>query len=268
MLKENQKKELIENGIIKIENFLTDIELKKLTQIVKYYSAPKSSPNSYWPTKFHQIILKILKLDFLRFKHSLEILNFEKEKKLIDYAKLAFNGKKTYLNYVDAYLSKKSKKNIIPWHTDQAYHGHENPQKYVDPNSYFIKVFIYLTDVTSKNGCMSYIPGSHKVGYAIRKGIYEGKIKYKPYWNLRDSRDLVLKNKEYFKNFFQDQFFIVQNFLDKSEFINKDDDTVQFDNNVKAGGALIFDEGGSHRGSSPTQGDRMVLRYMYSTFNN
>ena len=67
---------------------------------------------------------------------------------------------------------------------------------------------------------MSYIPGSHKVGYAIRKGIYEGKIKYKPYWNLRDSRDLVLKNKEYFKNFFQDQFFIVQNFLDKSEFIN------------------------------------------------
>ena len=31
---------------------------------------------------------------------------------------------------------------------------------------------------------MSYVPGSHKFGHAIRKAIYE-KIPYQPYWHLK-----------------------------------------------------------------------------------
>ena len=64
-----------------------------------------------------------------------------------------------------------------------------------------------MTDVSSKNGCMSYIPGSHKIGFAIRKGIFEKKIEYQPYWNLIDLRNLVKKNKKYLSNFFGENFF-------------------------------------------------------------
>ena len=32
----------------------------------------------------------------------------------------------------------------------------------------------------------------------------------------------------------------------------------------KAGSAIIFDEGGIHKGSRPQLNDRMVLRYLYS----
>lgn len=172
------------------------------------------------------------------------------------------------MNHVDAYVSKKSKSNIIPWHTDQAYHGNLNPKNYVNCEKFFIKIFIYLTDVNTKNGCMSYIPGSHKIGFAIRKGIFEKKIKYKPYWHLKDLRNLVIENKSYFSDLFKEKYYLVQEFLQKSEFIIKNEDTHLYDYSIKAGGALIFDEGGSHRGSSPTLDDRIVLRYLFSKYKN
>ena len=114
-------------------------------------------------------------MDFIKFKFSLKILNFEKNKKLKNIAD-NFYGSKSYLRFIDAYYSPVSNKNIIDWHTDQAYHGDKNPEKYVNPDHYFLKIFIYLTDVNPLNGCMSYIPGSHKIGYAIRKGILEKKF--------------------------------------------------------------------------------------------
>lgn len=267
MLSKKQIKELKDNGCIKIDNFLNSGELFYLKNIIEYYSAPKSSRNSYWPTKKYQLFLKLLKFDFLKIKHSLNLLKFEKNKGLKNYAELALETK-CYLNFIDAYVSKKSSLNIIPWHTDQAYDGESKPKEFVNPNKYFIKVFIYLTDVSSKNGCMSYIPGSHKIGFAVRKGIYNKEIKYKPYWNLKDMRKIVIENKNYLIKFFDNQDYYVNKFLEKTNFIESENDTEEFDHNVKAGGALIFDEGGSHRGSSPTQNDRMVLRYMYSAFKN
>ena len=123
MLNNYQNKKLKEDGILKIENFLSKEEIHNLKKIIHYYSASKSSKNSYWPTNNYLLMLKLLKLDFRRFKHSLKILKFEKEKNLKQYAQVALDSKKVFLNYIDAYVSKKSKQNIIPWHTDQAYHG-------------------------------------------------------------------------------------------------------------------------------------------------
>ena len=65
------------DGIIRLENFLNKEELSDLQKIVKFYSAPKSSKNSYWPTNSKLLLYKILKLDFVKFKFSLKILNFE-----------------------------------------------------------------------------------------------------------------------------------------------------------------------------------------------
>ena len=55
--------------------------------------------------------------------------------------------------------------------------------KFNIPKKFFLKFFIYLTDVTRNNGCMSYIPESHKIGFEIRKAIYEKKINYQSYWS-------------------------------------------------------------------------------------
>ena len=131
----------------------------------------------------------------------------KKEKNLKQFAQAAFNNKKVFLNFIDAYVSKKNKQNIIPWHTDQAYHGNLSPKNFVNHEKFFLKIFIYLTDVSSKNGCMSYIPGSHKIGFAIRKGIFEKKIEYQPYWNLIDLRNLVKKIKNIYLIFLVKIFF-------------------------------------------------------------
>ena len=49
---------------------------------------------------------------------------------------------------------------------------------------------------------MSYIPFSHKVGYAIRKGIFE-KNKIQPYFTLQEFRDFIKHKDNY--NYIKDQ---------------------------------------------------------------
>ena len=79
MLNDFQNKKLKEEGIIKIENFLSESEILNFKKIISYYSAKKNSKNSFWPTNNYLLMLKLLKLDFKRFKDSLKILKFEKK---------------------------------------------------------------------------------------------------------------------------------------------------------------------------------------------
>ena len=74
--------EIEKKGIIKIDNFLDINEIKKISKIIKYYSAPKNTPESYFPTNFKAMGLKILNLNFIKFFHSLEILKISKKKKI------------------------------------------------------------------------------------------------------------------------------------------------------------------------------------------
>ena len=75
--------EIKDNGIIKIDNFLNYEEILKIKKIVKYYSAPKNTPESYFPTNFNNLLVKILKLNFVKFFHSIEILKLSRKKNLI-----------------------------------------------------------------------------------------------------------------------------------------------------------------------------------------
>ena len=257
--------EINKNGIVKIPSFLNSEELHKLSNIIKKYSAPKGHKNSYFSTNLRLLFYKFLKLDFTKLLESLYILKLAKNKNLNHFSNEIFK-EKSYLKYIDAYYTKISNQDILPWHTDQAYRGAEKlSDGFVNPDKYFLKIFIYLTDVGPNNGCMNYVPKSHKVGYAIRKGIFEGKIEYQPYWSLKDFRSLILNknNKEYFKNYFGEENLISE-FLENTKFIESDSSSHNFDYKMKAGDAIIFNEGGVHRGSKNLYTDRMVLRYLYS----
>ena len=248
--------DLKKNGIIKINNFLNEEEKEKIKKILLYYSAPKSHEDTFFSVNIKSFLYRILKLDFIKLKESIFLLNIAKKKKMNLIADEIF-GKKSCLRFVDGYFSKKSEDDVIPWHVDQAYHGHEkNNSNFVNPDHYFLKFFIYLTDVKSNNGCTSYIPKSHKIAYAIRKGIFEKQIEYQPYWSLSDFRKIISskKNLHFLKSYLNDENLI-------SDFLEKTND---FDFEMPAGGAIIFDEGGVHRGSRTQSGNRIVLRYLYS----
>ena len=201
--------------------------------------------------------------------HDIKILKLARTKKLKLIADEIF-GKKSYLNFIDGYYSPISDKPVLPWHTDQAYHGAEKKTKgFVNPDHLYLKIFIYLTDVNTNNGCMSYIPFSHKVGYAIRKGIFEKKIKYKPYFTLKEFRDFIKHedNNSYIKDQIQNDD-LIDKLLLKTEFIESGKDSNEFDYKMSAGDAIIFDEGGVHKGSKTLYSERMVLRYLYSIKQN
>ena len=253
--------EIKNKGIVRINNFLDPHETKRISNLIKYYSVPKDHPESYFPTHIGTLSLKILKLNFTKFFHSLQIWQLEREKRLRDLANNFFE-KKTKLSCIDAYYSKISTREILPWHTDQAYSGKVNVKNFNNPNNYFLKIFIYLSDVGPNNGCMSYVPESHKIGYAIRKAIYENKIKYQPYWSLEDFKKIIKDNQSYFNNYFNDKN-LLKNFMTKTNDLEIDKSENNFSYEAGAGTAIIFDEGGVYRGSKPQLNDRMVLRYLY-----
>ena len=164
--------------------------------------------------------------------------------------------------------SKKSTNKVIDWHVDQAYSGKLNPTRILDPDHTVIKFFVYLTDVGPDNGSLGYIPGSNKILYYLKLGIFNKDIKYKPYWRLEDLRNLIQEND--YKNYLEakiDKRF-VSNFLEQSHFITTDfQDTKKYDYELKKGDALIFDEAGVHRGAAPEKNDRLVLRFVYKDIN-
>jgi hypothetical protein len=254
--------EIEKKGIVKIDNFFDVNEIRETSNIIKYYSAPKNTPNSYFPTNFKTIGLKILKLNFIKFFHSLKILQISKKKKLGNISDEFFK-KKSELRFIDAYYSKISNDNVLPWHTDQAYSGKKDVTKFNHPDSFYLKIFIYLTDVSPDNGCMSYIPETHKIGYTIRRGIYNGDIQYRPYWALKDFKKIIIENENYFRKYFENTK-ILDNFFEKTKNLDQEVNSKNFGYSAKAGSAIIFDEGGIHKGSKPSLNDRMVLRYLYS----
>ena len=63
---------------------------------------------------------------------------------------------------------------------------------------------------------MSYVPGSHKIGYAIRKGIFNNQISYQPYWSLKNFKKIIEDNNSYFENYFRDKN-ILSDFNEKTK---------------------------------------------------
>ena len=163
---------------------------------------------------------------------------------------------------IDGYVSK-SNMNIVDWHCDQPYYEENYIQTHDKRN---LKFFIYLTDVDTDNACLAYIPKSHKIVYLVKKMIFEKKIEQYPFKNLKECRDFILKPsnlKMILKENQNDEE--IYKFLDMTSFCEKKEDTNEFDYNMKAGDAIIFDENGFHRGSKPKKTDRAVIRYHYGS---
>ena len=257
--------QLDNKGIIKLKGFLNSAETNEVKNILSFYSVPKGHHKSYYSVKFHQFILKLIKFDFKKLKHDLIIFNLAKKKNLNIIANRAFK-KKSYLTNIDGYHAPISNEDVLPWHTDQAYQGDEkNYEGYVNPDHAHLKIFIYLTEVGPNNGSMSYIPYSHKIGYAIRKGIFEKTLDYKPYYTLNEFRNFLFikKNRDYIDKFLNDSV-LVQKFLEKTKFAEENKESEEFDYNLCPGDAVIFNEGGIHKGSKTLINERLVLRYFYT----
>lgn len=264
--------ELRKNGIIKIPNFLDTYNLEKFKNFILKEKPCKGSSNSYISKSYKELMYKLLKLDLVKFQNHYSFFKFAIKMKLQNFSQTYF-GKKSYLSMIDSYYNDQKKfddKSIIPWHTDMAHGGQTDMNKikeFPNPLDVSLKFFIYLSDVYKDNGCMSYIPSSHRITFQIRKGIHENKIDYSPYCNLSEIKSFLKIKKNY--------NYVAQN-LDNGDdldiFLNKIqnlDDLKSFDDydyEMKAGDAIIFDEGIVHRGSRLLHSDRVVLRYIYRPY--
>ena len=156
------------------------------------------------------------------------------------------------------------KKDILPWHSDQAYGGNKNVEVIKSPNIFYLKFFFYLTNVGPNNGCTSYIPCSHKITYAVRSCIFEKKVNYEPFWSLDDLVKFI-KKKENYKHILEklSSEEELNNFFKKADLISTNPEKSFFDFEASPGDLLIFNDSGVHRGSMPSLNTRIALRYLY-----
>jgi hypothetical protein len=260
-----QVKKLKEEGIIKINSFLSSEETKNTLNIINPFIRSKGDSTSHFSVNFKQNLLKVIKLEFKKVLASFNLNKIAKIKKMNDFANMAFE-KESYLTMIDCYSSPISEQEVLPWHIDQAYRNRVsiNDHEIFHPDSCSIKFFIYLTNVGSNNGCTSYIPGTHNITHALRVGLKEKKIKYAPHWSLQDLRKFIQhkNNFPFFIKYFGNNDPINE-FLEKTSFIDKNPETTEFDFNMNPGDAIIFNEGGVHKGSKTLYNERKVLRYHY-----
>ena len=270
------KKDIIDklkiDGIYKIDKLLNDNDFSKLEKILNKY---KSDSYSLVGTKFNnydsfiyrsrgRFLFKQLKqLKIKKFFEKFKIIKIAKKLKFNENAEGFFNDKSKLTN-IDVYYSKKSNKKILDWHTDQSYSGRPDVENFEDPKHSALKFFLYMTPVKANNGCLGYISNSAKFTNHLKKQIFERKIKYKPFWSLKDFRKIISDEK--YRLLLNAKFnsSTVEDFLNKTNFVETEPyDTSEFDYELNKNGALIFDESGIHRASKLSLSDRLALRFTY-----
>lgn len=250
-------------GIAVKEDWLELKDLEKINSLINSSEPIKGSESSIYAANFKTFVKKFFKLRFSEIYKSFYFLDLSKRLKLNKIANEILKCH-TKLLRIDLFWSPKSDNPVIQWHVDNAYSGRKNIKKFNSPDHNAIKFIFYLTNVSSNNGCLSYIPFSHKLAYIIKQGIYEGDIEYQTYWTLYDFRQIILKesNYNYIKKRIDEK--IIKDFLNTSKnILNGNIDENLFDYEIKKGGAVIFDEAGVHKGSKTELNDRMVLRFFY-----
>ncbi|MDC0426906.1 phytanoyl-CoA dioxygenase family protein [Pelagibacteraceae bacterium] len=254
---------LSNDGFLLKKNLINSQQIDKIKKIITSNPEGKGTLESVYSVTFNSFLIKLLKIDFKKIFNSLYFLKIQNQLKLNSIASDFFNHK-SKLVQIDGYHNHKQETEILPWHCDQSYTGAKIVNKLSPPENFNIKFMIYLTNVGPNNGCTSYIPGSHKVVYALRSCLYKKKIEYKPYWSISDFVKLIKDKKNYSliidelksKELFND-------FLDKAETLILLNNSSKFDFEALAGDVLIFNELGFHKGSRPTKNDRVVLRYLF-----
>ena len=256
-------KNLKNEGFIIKRNILNEEEVNRIKKIILKNKVGKGWCETYYPANTKQLAIKLLKFDIERFLSAIFFLGIKKKLELDNSASILF-GEPAKLLMIDGYHNPISDNDILPWHSDQAYSGKLNVEKINSPDLFYLKFFFYLTDVGPNNGCTSYIPGSHKITYAVRSCLFEKKIKYQPFWSIKDLVNIIVKKENYneIKQKLSSENELT-NFLNNAEICISNNLSSDFDFYAGPGDVLIFNEGGVHRGSNPTKNDRIVLRYLY-----
>ena len=250
-------------GLARKENWLDYEDQEKISRIISSIKPKKDSNKSWLSVSLRSHLIKLFKLDFKSLSRSFYLLNLAKKYKLQEIADDIFNHRSKLIG-IDFYYNVKSTDPVLDWHCDTAYSGQLNVKNFIHPDDYSIKFFFYLTNVSSDNGCLSYIPNSNRITHALKKGIYEKKLEYTPYWSLEDYKKTILieKNFNYIKDLLGEN--LLNEFIKKISFILENNKNIRiYDNEIKKGGAVVFDETGIHRGSKTSLNDRMALRFFY-----
>ena len=257
-------KNLTEKGFIIKRNILNEDEINRIKKIILKNRAGKGGIETYYPANNKQLAIKLLKFDIQRFLSAIFFLKIKKKLELDKIASIFFS-EPAKLIMLDGYHNPISENDILPWHSDQAYGGKLNVEKINSPDLFCLKFFFYLTDVGPNNGCTSYIPGSHKITYAVRSCLFEKKIKYQPFWSINELVSIIKKKENYnkIKQKLSSEYELTT-FLANAKKCISDNLFSEYDFHAKPGDVLIFNEGGVHRGSNPTKNERIVLRYLYN----
>ena len=257
-------KNLNDQGFIIKKNILNDFEIDRIKTEISKNKSGKGGIETYYPSNSKQLTIKLLKFDIKKFFSALYFLKIKNKLKLDKTASLFF-GETAKLSMLDGYHNPISNNDILPWHSDQAYSGKLNVEKINSPDTFYLKFFFYLTTVSPNNGCTSYIPGSHKITYAVRSCLYEKKIEYQPFWLIKDLVNIINKKENYneIKQKLSSEFELTT-FLKNAEKCISNNSCSDYDFYAGPGDVLIFNEGGIHKGSNPTKNERVVLRYLYS----
>ena len=256
--------EIQKNGITKCQEFFDKDKFETLEKILTNNKSVKGTKSSFfYRSKRNFLLKKLFNFELTNFFDCLRLISLSKDLGLKELAS-EIRGNKTKLVSIDSYFSEVSNNKVLDWHVDQAYSGNLTPTRFLNPDHAAIKYFIYLTDVSSKNGCLGYIPGSQKILFFLKLGILHNKIKYKPYYKLNDLRNIIKDN--YYRNYLETKIKkeLIDSFLEQSSFtINTPHDTQKYDFVLKKNSALIFDEAGVHRGAEILQTNRLVCRFVY-----
>lgn len=269
MLNINSIKELQKIGFIKVKSFLNLQEVEDVKKNISTFIGPKGDYLGHFSPNFKSKLIKLFKLEFKKFLVSNYLTSLAQKKNMKNISDLYFENS-SYLKMIDCYYTPISNKDILPWHNDLAFPKDstqkiENYKNFIDPKTVSLKFFIYLTKVGPNNGCTSFVPKSHIIVKFLSKLIYEKKIPYEPYWNLKSLR-LFLNHKNiqsYFLEHFGNLDLLLE-FSDTTKFIEENIDADKYDFSMNPGDAIIFDEAGVHKGSMTTLNDRFVMRYHYS----
>jgi hypothetical protein len=262
-LDQEEFKTLRDKGFILKKNILNKKQIDKVKNLVKDEQEGKNTSRGYFPINFKTFLLKLIKLEFKKFYGGLYLMNIKSKMNLDKKAKDFFNAK-CKLKLVDGYHNTPTVEDILPWHTDRAYYGYD-PERLPLPENIYLRFLFYLTSVGPKNGCTSYIPESHKITYAVRTLIFEKKIKQMPFRyprelveliNYKNNYEIIAKRLESKK--------LIDDFLKNNKLAHESQKSHVYDFKANAGDVLIFNDGGYHRGSSPSISERVIFRYVYS----
>tara|TARA_B100001167_G_C16705101_1_gene273595 strand:- start:30 stop:845 length:816 start_codon:yes stop_codon:yes gene_type:complete len=264
----NQITKIIDNvknfGVTNYHKWLEDQDLKVSRKIVGDINCVKGNYKGIFEKDKVKWVDFFLKFRFKKLKYHNYFYNLSNKLGMKKIADGIFDVE-TKLARVDCYVSPKSDEPVLDWHFDHAYSGSENVNQYEHPESETIKFFFYLTDVSLNNGCLGYIPKSHIIAFALKKGIYEDKIKYTPYWTLSDFRKTILMTENYAYIRQNVDPNILNEFLEKTEpSIFKSGSDLKYNfQRIKAGGATIFNDSGAHKGSKIQFTERLVMRFFF-----